>query len=88
MADKLTLDFENNMITWDTDFQQGTEYCDGLKERKSTILKAMGYETVDFSPVVKSMNDFANGKITQEELLQLFDDFTKEDTSLEEEGNK
>ena len=35
MADKVTLDFETGMITWDTDSQKGTEYCPDLKERKN-----------------------------------------------------
>lgn len=78
MANKLTLDFETGMITWDTDSQKGTEYCHDLAERKADILKAMGYETVDFSPVVKSMNAFANGEITEKELLRRFSEFEKE----------
>lgn len=78
MANKLTLDFETNMITWDTDSQKGTEYCHDLAERRADILKAMGYETVDFSPAVKIINDFANGKMSEDELLKRMEEFTKE----------
>lgn len=78
MANKVTLDFETGMITWDTDSQKGTEYCHDLAERKADILKAMGYETVDFSPAVKIINDFANGKISEDELMKRINEFEQE----------
>lgn len=69
MADRVTLDFETGMITWNTDSQKGTEFCPDLAERKSAILAAMGYESVDFTPAVAAFNAFVNGQITEEELL-------------------
>ena len=78
MANKVTLDFENNIITWDTDTQKGTEHCPDLDKRKDLILKAMGYESVNISPVIHSINDFLNGKITKKDLLDKFDEFEKE----------
>lgn len=44
MADRVTLDFETGMITWDMDSQKGTEYCPDLAERRDKILAAMGYQ--------------------------------------------
>ena len=43
MANKVTLDFENNTVIWDTDSQRGTEFCPDLSERRPQILAAMGY---------------------------------------------
>lgn len=77
MANKLILDFETNMITWDTDSQKGTEYCDGLAERREAILQAMGYETVDLTPAIKIINAFANGEIKREEMVKRLDEFTE-----------
>ena len=70
MADKVTLDFETGMITWDTDSQKGTEFCPDLKGRKAAILAAMGYETVDFTPTVAAINAYANGEMTEAEFLK------------------
>lgn len=78
MADKVTLDFENNRIIWDNEAQQGEEFCPDLAERKQAILAAMGYETIDFSPAVKILNAFANGEITQEEMVKRLDEFERE----------
>ena len=74
MADKMTLDFENNIITWDTDSQKGTEYFEGLKEMKEKILTLIGYEMINITPVINTINDFLNGKITEEELRKIVDE--------------
>jgi Holliday junction resolvasome RuvABC DNA-binding subunit len=66
--DKVTLDFENNMIEWDSDTQKGTEHCPDLHERKAAILAAMGYEQYDLTDVVNTVNAFANGEMTIDEL--------------------
>lgn len=70
MADKVTLDFENGIITWDTDSQKGTEHCPDLAERKAAILAAMGYEVVDLTPTVTAINAYANGELTEEEFFE------------------
>ena len=75
MADKVTLDFENNQIIWDTDTQKGTESCPELAERKAAIFAAMGYETVDFSPAVDAMEALLNGQIGKEEFRKRLEDF-------------
>ena len=77
MADRVTLDFETCMITWDMDNQKGTEYCPDLAERRDKILAAMGYETMDFSPAVDAINALMNGKITAEEFNKRLDEFGK-----------
>lgn len=58
---KVTLDFEKNMITWDTDNMKGTEYCPELAERKQDILDAMGYSETDISEEIDAINGFLNG---------------------------
>jgi len=71
--DKVTLDFENGIIEWDSDAQKGTEHCPDLRERKKDILAAMGYEQWDVSNVVGAVNDFVNGLISDEEMGEIFD---------------
>jgi len=78
MANKVTLDFENNTVIWDTNSQRGTEFCPDLSERRPQILAAMGYETVSFSPVVDAINAFINGEIDGEELVRRGKDFEQE----------
>lgn len=53
MADKVTFDFENGKIIFETDAQQGVETDSDLKSKKAAIMAAAGYETVD-------MQDFKN----------------------------
>lgn len=70
MADKVTLDFETGMITWDMESQKGTEYCLDLAERKEKILEAMGYKVFDISRELDAVNDFINGRISAEEFSE------------------
>lgn len=69
MANKVTLDFETGMITWDTDHQKGTEFCPDLAEREEAILAAMGYGKFDLSDAVDAVNAYINGEITEEDFL-------------------
>ena len=78
MADKVTLDFENNTITWDTDAQKGVEYCPELSERKVEILAAMSYKPIDLAPAIKTFEALVNGKISEEEAHQQLADFVKD----------
>ena len=71
--DKVTLDFENNIIIWETDTQQGTEYCPELSAKKAAIMAAMGYTAIDLSKMVKAFTDYMNGQISAEELEHLLD---------------
>jgi len=66
--DKVTLDFENNIVEWDTKSQKGTEHCPDLAIRKPLILAAMGYEEYDMSETINIVNAFANGEMTIDEL--------------------
>lgn len=75
MADKITLDFENNIIEFDTENQKGTEYCEDLKEMKEEVLKLLGYETVDVTPAINAINQYLNGEIEEEELRKKMDEF-------------
>lgn len=70
MAYRIILDFENDMIEFDTPAQQGTEYHKGLSEKKDEILKVLGYEQVDMRNAVQIVNDYVNGEITEEEFLK------------------
>lgn len=74
MADKMTLDFENNIITFDTDNQKGTEYCEGLGEMKAAVLELLGFETYDMTPAISAINQFLNGEMTEEELRKTMDE--------------
>ena len=71
--DRVTLDFENNMVEWDTNNYRGFESCPGLAERKDAILDAMGYHMWDVSDVIGALNSFINGKISPDELHDIFD---------------
>lgn len=66
--DKVTLNFENNVVEWNTDHQKGTEICPDLRIRKPLILAAMGYKSHDISEVKNIINAFANGQMSIEEL--------------------
>lgn len=77
MADKVTLDFENNTITWDTDSQKGTEFCPDLADRKKAIMDVLGYEPVDFSPAVEAVNDFISGNLSEDEFRKKMDELTE-----------
>lgn len=78
MADKVTLDFEKNMIIWDTDVQKGIEYCPELSTRKSDILMAMGYKKIDFTPAIKIVEAMINGQIGPAEAIQLLEKYERE----------
>lgn len=84
MANKVTLDFETGMITWDTKYQQGTEFCPDLAEREDAILAAMGYSKIDLTPTVSAVNAYANGRITEEEFLKRLADIESGSAKLEE----
>jgi len=71
--DKVTLDFENDIVEWDADNYKGTESCPGLRDRKDDILAAMGYKTWDMSNVVNAANSFINGEISADKMNDIFD---------------
>lgn len=79
--DKVTLDFENGLIEWNSDTQKGTEHCPDLKDRKAAILAAMGYEQFDFSDVIGAVNAFITGEISEDEMIAGFENFENEGTS-------
>ena len=66
--DKVTLDFENGTIEWNTDGQKGTEVYPELKSHRKAILAVLGYDEFDVSDIVSSVNAFANGSISMDEL--------------------
>lgn len=57
MADKVTFDFENGKIHFDTDSQQGIEVDPDLKKKKAAIMAAAGYEMVDVEEFKESIRD-------------------------------
>jgi len=79
-VDKVTLDFENNIVEWDTNSQKGTENCPDLKERRTLILAAMGYSEYDMSNVINVINAFANSEATEAELLDVLERETHGET--------
>ena len=44
--DRITFDFENGTITFDTDGQKGVEIDPKLKEKRAAIMAAAGYDTL------------------------------------------
>lgn len=78
MVDKVTLDFENGLIIWDCASQQGTEHCPDLAARKPAILAAMGYEAIDFTSALNTINAFVNGEISEEEFEAALEQETAE----------
>lgn len=65
---RLILDFEKKQITIETDNQKSIEWSDDLQEKKSAIYKLLGFETVNITPAVKTLEDMLNGKISEEEM--------------------
>ena len=61
------------MIHWETDTQQGTEHCPDLASKKSAILAAMGYTSIDISGMVNAFTAYVNGQIGPEELERLLE---------------
>lgn len=61
-VDRISLDFEDNIITWKASEQQGRIHID-LSNQKNKILKAMGYEWADLSAEVDALSDYVNGLI-------------------------
>ena len=55
--DKVTFDFENGKIIFDTDTQKGTEIDPDLKNKKAAIMAAAGYEIVDVEDFKASMRE-------------------------------
>lgn len=79
MSDKVTIDFERELVTWETDAQNGTETCPGIAARKSQILAAMGYKSVNITPAVNAFNDLVNGEIDKEEFFKRIEEFSNDE---------
>ncbi len=56
MADKITFDFENNEVIFDTDLQQGVFYDSELKVKKYSIMAAAGYFPQSFVKYAEAIN--------------------------------
>lgn len=72
--DKVTLDFEKETVTWESDTQNGTEYSPGLANRKNDILAAMGYEIWDASNVLNAVGDFIDCRIDEDSFAQILEE--------------
>ena len=77
--DRITLDFEKEIIIFDMDNQKGEEHCPGLSDKKGEVLAAIGYGPVDFTPAISAIEAFYNGEITVEELHDKLVEFEKGD---------
>ena len=64
---RVTIDFEDCTVSWETDNQRTTEYYPGLGELKDAIIAALGFKVVDMGAVANAVNDYLNGRITWEE---------------------
>ena len=77
--DRLILDFEKETLTIETDFQQGTEFCSNLKEKKAEIYKLLGYGEANMRPFVDAIEDILNGRATSEEAAEKLAKWLKEE---------
>jgi len=71
--DKVTLDFENETVEWDTDTSRGTESCPWLSGRKGDVLAAMGYGTWDASGALGAVNALISGETAGSRLSDIFE---------------
>lgn len=55
--DKVTFDFETGEIIFDTDTQKGIEIDPTLKEKRTAIMTAAGYEEIKMSELMQELND-------------------------------
>jgi len=60
MADKVTFDFENNQIIFDTDGQKGIEIDLQLAEKKAAIMAAAGYEEISTAELRRDINEMCH----------------------------
>lgn len=56
MADRVTFDFETGEIIFDTDGQSGIEIDPDLKNKRTAIMAAAGYEEIDMRDFRKEVN--------------------------------
>ena len=56
MAEKITFDFENNEVIFDTELQQGVFYDSELKVKKYSIMAAAGYFPPSFVKYAEAIN--------------------------------
>lgn len=71
--DKITIDFENLTVHIQNDSQDGIHTVFDLAERKSSILEALGYAQVDLGNAISAMNNYFNGAIDKETLIEIFE---------------
>lgn len=76
---RITLDFENSMVTIETDAQQGTHFHPGLAALQPQILTVLGYEKFNLDPVVTIFENLINGQISRTEAEQQLDKYISEE---------
>lgn len=54
--DRVTFDFEKNEVIFETNGQQGTEIVPDLKDRKTAIMTAAGYEMIPSGELKDEIN--------------------------------
>lgn len=55
--DRVTFDFETGEIIFDTDTQKGIEIDTHLKEKRTAIMQAAGYEEIKMSELLQELNE-------------------------------
>lgn len=56
MANKVTFDFENGEVIFDTDGQRGVEIVADLKDRQAAIMAAAGFEMISSQELRNDIN--------------------------------
>lgn len=55
--DRVTFDFETGEIIFDTDAQKGIEIDPTLKEKRTAIMTAAGYEEIKMKDLLQELNE-------------------------------
>ena len=55
--DRVTFDFETGEIIFDTDAQKGIEIDPTLKEKRTAIMTAAGYEEIKMQDLLQELNE-------------------------------
>jgi len=73
--DKMTLDFKNEIVEFDSGIQKIKRSRPGLRERIKDIAAAIGYGVLDVSQIKPFIHSYFNNEISISELQELIESF-------------
>lgn len=80
---KITLDFENEVVTIQTISQNGTHHHPGLAKLEPKVLSLLGYQKLNLAPIVEIFEKFLDGQISKEEMDRQLARYEDEDDPKE-----